>query len=330
MSFLALHFADTASAIEKVPKDKFHAPISYLDRLFSERLYLSPAMSSCSDITTDFFDKLFTNLRHFVQITDKVDKDWPILVPLKGWREEKYGVYVDPLSPGFSTGANNGSHSTLLFQVERSAVSLLGVVGYGVHANGAVLPASSMDSEATASRDGVFDIAKFIRSQDKKSKQWRMWIARRSDTKFTYPGMLDQLSAGGLSINYSPHSTLVKECWEEAGLDPDYTMTHAVPAGTISYCQTSHGGVTPKIQFIYDLFLPEDFVPKAMDGEVCEFYLWTIEEILSRIKNGEFKPNSAMTIIHFCVRHGIIRPDNERDYHRIMAAMHAPLPFSWM
>jgi len=56
-------------------------------------------------------------------------------------------------------------------------------------------------------------------------------------------------------------------------------MAYAVSVGTISYCRTSHLGIAPKIQFIYDLFLPNDFVPRPVDGEVGEFYLWTIDEV---------------------------------------------------
>jgi 8-oxo-dGTP pyrophosphatase MutT (NUDIX family) len=343
--FLEKHFPQEWAYFNTVESKRFHAIIESLDLLFDKRIYLDADIGSSSDKATLFFESLFINIKKWVdknpdacneEASGIAEDHYPILKPLQGWREEKYGVYADPLRPAFSIqmestliqsmrSGKNVSLSPLLFQIERSAISLLGVVGYGVHANGVVIP-------STYSKDhGEYDdkkcLDRFILLQESKRTHWKMWIAKRSASKFTWPCKLDQLSAGGLSANYTPHSTLVKECWEEAGLDPDYTMEHAVPVGTISYCQSSHSAVTPKIQFIYDLFLDEDFVPKALDGEVHEFHLWTIDEVLRHVKLGEFKPNCALVILNFCIRHGIIRWDNEPEYHRILAAMHTTLPF---
>lgn len=51
----------------------------------------------------------------------------------------------------------------VLFTIERSAASLFGLKQFGCHINGYV----------------------------KKNGEYKMWIARRSKTKQTYPGMLD-------------------------------------------------------------------------------------------------------------------------------------------
>jgi len=42
----------------------------------------------------------------------------------------------------------------------------------------------------------------------------------------------------------------------------------AVPVGCISYMNISSLGLKPDVLFIFDINLPEDFVPKPLDGEV--------------------------------------------------------------
>ena len=77
---------------------------------------------------------------------------------ISGWRDELY-----PVSTGF--------YNEPKFLVERAASPLLGILSYGVHINGIV----KSDHDGTE----------------------KMWIARRSLTKSKYPGMTDQLVAGG-------------------------------------------------------------------------------------------------------------------------------------
>ena len=76
----------------------------------------------------------------------------------------------------------------------------------------------------------------------------KMWIARRSPTKQTWPGYLDQIVAGGISTGYSMMETIVKECGEEAGIDPKLAKL-AKPAGTIQYFTRSRYGLQPETQY---------------------------------------------------------------------------------
>ncbi|GCB83125.1 hypothetical protein scyTo_0023642, partial [Scyliorhinus torazame] len=59
-----------------------------------------------------------------------------------------------------------------------------------------------------------------------------MWVGRRTESKETYPGRLDNLVAGGLSAGLGVKETLIKECEEEACI-PKSIATTAKPAGTI-------------------------------------------------------------------------------------------------
>lgn len=61
--------------------------------------------------------------------------------------------------------------------------------------------------------------------------------------------------------------------------------------------------------FIYDLELPESFIPTSTDGEVAEFRLLHAETMLQNMYDVEnFKFNSGMVMLDFLLRHGVIKP----------------------
>lgn len=93
-----------------------------------------------------------------------------------------------------------------LMKMERAAVPAFGIRACGVHMNG------------------------FVR----KNGALHMWVPRRSRDRPTYPGLFDNLVAGGLAHGLSPRQCLVKECGEEAGIPPALAA-RAVAVGTLSY-----------------------------------------------------------------------------------------------
>ncbi len=179
-----------------------------------------------------------------------------------------------------------------LLRVERAAVPRLGIRAYGVHMSGYV-------------RDG---------------QRLKMWIARRSRDKPTYPGMLDNMVAGGQPIGLSLLDNLVKECGEEAGIPPALAR-RTVPVGLVSYVKESPEGLKPDVQFCYDLDVPPDFTPVAVDGEIESFELWPIERVMEVVsETTEFKFNCNLVIIDFLVRHGCIPPEDP-DYLDIVQGL---------
>ncbi|MCJ1415993.1 hypothetical protein MMC32_002328 [Xylographa parallela] len=209
---------------------------------------------------------------------------------LKGWRNELYPV----------TGLKSK------ITVERAASALLGIVTYGVH--------------MTAYTDGPNGIM--------------IWVPRRSSTKSTYPSMLDNTVAGGITAGEEPFESLVREAAEEASLPEEVVREGAKACGTVSYFHirdSRAGGETgllqPEIQFVYDLKLPEDTVLKPSDDEVQEFYLWTVEEVQNALAEEKFKPNCALVLLDFFVRHSILAVENEPGYVDIVARLHRKLPF---
>jgi hypothetical protein len=70
--------------------------------------------------------------------------------------------------------------------------------------------------------------------------------------------------------------------------------------------------------------LPYEAVPQNGDGEVAGFQSMTIEEAIESLKYElhRWKPNSALVMLDFCMRHGFISPE-EPDYFRISRLLRA-------
>ncbi|RVX67567.1 hypothetical protein B0A52_08095 [Exophiala mesophila] len=210
---------------------------------------------------------------------------------LDGWRSERYPIY--------------GPNKEILLSMERSATPLFGVVTYGIHMTGYV----------------------------KTDQGMKIWAPRRALNKQTYPGMMDNTVAGGLTIGELPFDCLVREAEEEASLPADLVRT-AKACGTLTYFHVRDaravgetGLCQPEVQYIYDLEMPPDIVPKPGDNEAIDFQLLTVEEVQTAMANGKFKPNCAHLLLEFFVRHGIMTAENEPDYLQIVSKLHRRLEF---
>jgi hypothetical protein len=122
---------------------------------------------------------------------------------LRGWRNERYCVY---------------GPDSILLQVERAACGLLGVRTYGTHLNGYVQVA---DTEGSI----------------------MLWVGKRSMHKATYPGMLDQIAAGGMGVTekdlriFKPDEVMMKEAYEEAGI-PLEIVKNMKCVGCVTFWET--------------------------------------------------------------------------------------------
>ncbi|KAH8651489.1 thiamine pyrophosphokinase-related protein-like protein [Tricladium varicosporioides] len=221
---------------------------------------------------------------------------------LSGWRNELYPVY--------------GRNNELLFNVERSASPLFGVVTYGIHMSCFV----TMTNEEQEKEGSKFN--------------FKMWIPRRSSKKQTYGGLLDNTVAGGIASGESPFESMVREADEEASLPEGLVRTNAKDVGMVTYIYVresraggENGLIQPEVQYVYDLELPKDVIPQPKDGEVEEFYLWTVEKVQEALTNWEFKPNCALCVLDFFTRHGVLTGENESDFEEIKRRCHREMPF---
>ncbi|TQV93029.1 thiamine pyrophosphokinase-related protein [Cordyceps javanica] len=215
---------------------------------------------------------------------------------LRGWRDEPWPVH----------GRRGGE---LLFSVERAAAGLLGVVRYGVHLTAYV--------EDAAAPHGL-----------------RLWVPRRAATKSTFPGMLDNTVAGGLTTGEDPFECVVREADEEASLPEAVVRAGAAPAGLITYMYVTDGPnngeagfVYPEVEWAYDLRLPPDVVPRPKDGEVDEFYLCDVDTVRRDLAAGEYKTNCAVVMLDFFIRRGILTAEEEPQLAEIQRRMRRELPF---
>lgn len=161
----------------------------------------------------------------------------------------------------------------------------------------------------------------------------KIWVPRRSPNLFTYPNCLDTTVAGGVAAGEGPFECIVREAEEEASLSEQLVRMNTKACGCLSYIGLNDvrgGGETgllaPNIIYVYDLELPENVVCRQNDEEVKEFYLMTITEVKEGLAKSEFKTNSAIIMIDFFVRHGIITAENEKHYAEILARLHRKLP----
>jgi len=212
-------------------------------------------------------------------------------------RGELYSVYKNPFGPL--------TKDKIAFEIERSAAALFGVVTYGVH---------------------------MTMYYDDPNQGLRIWVPTRSHTKQTWPGYLDNSVAGGIPSGLSPFESIVKECEEEASLPEEEVSKRIRSAGNVSYLKiTKHGFLQPEVQFIYDLKLHSEGIetlqPKPSDGEVASFELCGLDDCVSKMKARRFKPNCALVIVDFLIRHGYITPEQEPHYFEISTRIHGRMSF---
>ena len=97
--------------------------------------------------------------------------------------------------------------------------------------------------------------------------------------------------------------------------------SQARPVGALSYNRVAERGLRPDVLYCYDIELPGDFVPQNTDGEVEEFMLLPIHQVMQIVHDSdEFKLNCNLVIVDFLVRHGLIGPE-DRDYLEIVTGL---------
>lgn len=206
---------------------------------------------------------------------------------ISGWRDELYPVAADYQQAPFAL-------------IERAAVPVLGVRGYGIHINGLV----------------------------KKGQDIYMWLGKRAANKATSPNKLDQIAAGGLPHGISVFANMQKECAEEAGIPPELSQ-QAQAVGMGSYYHEVENGIRADMMFFYDLWLPPEFMPHNTDGEVAAFFCYPLAEIIAMLRQDahNIKYNSALAIIDCAIRHNLITPD-EPHYQSICHLLRAQSHFA--
>lgn len=199
------------------------------------------------------------------------------------------GLCAPPRGESFPVGRRFGE---TLCEVDRAGVELFGFPSWGVHVNGCVKTASGL----------------------------ALWIPRRAAGMSVCPGALDNMVAGGQPAGVGVRENLAKEAAEEAGIPAELARS-AAPAGAVSYVRDGPHGARRTALFVFDLAVPADFAPRNRDGEVGSFTLLPIAEVMRRVaETRAFKFDSALVLVDFFVRRGLITPE-EPEYLDICAGL---------
>ena len=183
------------------------------------------------------------------------------------------------------------------FLLERAAARYFGVHTYAAHVNGLV----------------------------GESGEAAMWFARRSVTKPIDPDMLDNLVGGGIAAGHTIAETVIKESWEEAGIDAALAG-HARRMGTVDIRRMQPDGLQRETIFVHDLVLPREFAPAGQDGEVAGHRLVDLDGAARLIANdngGDVVTLDASLVALDCLRrHHAICADSA-DVAALLALLHS-------
>ena len=211
------------NAIDKTTADKFlpfmlgDDNIGYINKdIWYSKLVHFPDVLRLSSHAIHFRDDLATaDSSSRTEAIARIISSLRLDGTIVGWRDE----LVEALTE---------FNRSPVFLVERAAYPFFGIRGYGVHING------------------------FIRNPVDR-KVMKLWVARRSSTKSTFPSMLDHIVAGGLPTGVTIEENVVKECDEEASI-PEHIATEASPGGIVSYSLVdSQNNLKRDVLFCYDL-----------------------------------------------------------------------------
>ena len=185
---------------------------------------------------------------------------------VSGWRNEKFSYWPDSEILVNGQCIEPTEELSAVFEMERAAYRFFGLRSHAVHVNG-------------FTQDGF------------------LWCGRRSLTKPTDPGMLDNIAAGGLPVGESLQLCGVREMAEEAGLSEALALT-AVANGQVTTCRSVSRGWHHETLWVYNLVVPADVQPLNQDGEVAEFNLLSPQQVVQAIASKSMTVDASCVIAH--------------------------------
>lgn len=146
----------------------------------------------------------------------------------------------------------------------------------------------------------------------------RLWIARRSLQKSTDPGLWDTLSGGLVAAGEDPHTALLRETHEEAGLPAVALAGHGALRTVLRVHRRLPDGYQVETVLLADCQLDGAAAPVNLDGEVMAFRCVGLAELWAMMMRGAFTLEAELAILdslyHRLARPGDI-PLHERFRH---------------
>jgi 8-oxo-dGTP pyrophosphatase MutT (NUDIX family) len=188
-------------------------------------------------------------------------------------------------------------------------------------------PALFVIERGAARYFGFRTAAAHVNGVTQRNGETIMWLARRSRGKAVDPGLLDNLVGGGIAAGFRVDETVVKEAWEEAGIDAALART-ARPAGLVHSKRVMSDGLQRESLFVHDLVLPPPFVPVNQDGEAVEHRLVSLDEAARTLAAtsgpDELTLDASAVVLDYLIRHGRVQPD-QPGYADVALALHRRL-----
>ncbi len=129
------------------------------------------------------------------------------------------------------------------------------------------------------------------------SPDGRLWVARRSLSKTTDPGMWDTLVGGLVGAAETLDLALVRESYEEAGLSSADLETRSPLRTLLRMHRRLPEGYQVEDVLVSDCVLARSVSPKNLDGEVSDIRLVDLEELWALIEAGEFTREAELVIL---------------------------------
>ncbi|AMD49254.1 NUDIX hydrolase [Bordetella holmesii F627] len=125
----------------------------------------------------------------------------------------------------------------------------------------------------------------------------RLWVARRALSKSTDPGMWDTLVGGLVGSQESLDQALVRECAEEAGLEPEQIRQRSPLRTVLRMQRRLPEGYQVEALLNSTCVLDDATRPANRDGEVMEIATLEVGQVVDRIEAGEFTLEAALVIL---------------------------------
>jgi 8-oxo-dGTP pyrophosphatase MutT (NUDIX family) len=202
---------------------------------------------------------------------------------VRAWRDELFAIF-DPAGDATGDTTSDISARRPLARTERAASRFWGTLTLGAHANGYLMTGPG-------------------------GRPTHLWVAQRSFTKATDPGLRDNLVGGGVPHGQAPLEALVREGWEEAGLTAPQ-MAPARPGRVLRLHRDIPEGLQLEDLHTFDLALPAGLVPCNQDGEVAGFECLPVADALALAASGAMTVDAELVTLDFALRHRLL-PANE-------------------
>lgn len=135
----------------------------------------------------------------------------------------------------------------------------------------------------------------------------RLWVARRSLTKPTDPGLWDTLSGGLVAAGEDVETALLRETHEEAGLPAVALAAHAPLRTVVRMHRRLPDGYQVENVLVSDCVLEPGAVPTNLDGEVMEFRCVAAEPLRELLARGAFTLEAEICVLD-SLRHRLEAP----------------------